>query len=167
MQVRGLRVEHDAGRALASGHPFRPLGAKPFVVVVEHWDGGGMYDVVSLVAQGTVGGQSSREPNGRKKWRCSPLAKRDTGLQVTTQHERGECRRRLEVARRREGKEDSNSTPVPAQTPPKGLVGHELVSGRPIRATWCHGWTLDTSWLARPVAGLGDTARLSRRWTEA
>lgn len=42
MQVQGLRVEHDARRALASGRPFRPWAQTPFGVVVEqHWDGGG------------------------------------------------------------------------------------------------------------------------------
>lgn len=66
-------------------------------------------------------------------------------LQVTTQHERGECRRRLEFS---PGKKRLQLRAVPAQTPPKRLVGHELVSSRPIRPTWCPSWTLDLSWLA-------------------
>lgn len=64
---------------------------------------------------------------------------------MTTQHERGECRRRLEFS---PGKKRLQLRAVPAQTPPKRLVGHELVSSRPIRPTWCPSWTLDLSWLA-------------------
>lgn len=74
MQVQGLRVEHDARRALASGRPFG-IGRKPRLGWSSSNIGmaGAMYDVVSVVAQGTVGLQlgppsQRRSIRSRAQW---------------------------------------------------------------------------------------------------
>lgn len=72
MQVQGLRVEHDARRALASGRPFRPWVQTRGRRAALGWRGA-MYDVVSVVAQGTVGLQlgppsQRRSIKSRAQW---------------------------------------------------------------------------------------------------